>query len=388
MANQAPAARTEKRGVLSLLEDPKVQEGFNAVATKHLTSERMLRLCISAVKNTPKLAQCTTSSVLGAMMTSQSLGLEPNTALGHAYLIPYKRKQKTPQGWKEWYECQFQLGYKGLLSLAMRQPNIIAIQADAIHENDEFDHCIGSETILRFKKTLTGRGELVGAFVHVRFVDQFKNEGQMIYVMPLEEIEKIRQESDTWVTLKQAAEAAGAQPWQKKNFADTPWEKWLDQMAIKSAIKRACKMLDLGGAVAAASELDSLVETGKLDISSVDATAAQDIKDGIVIDHETIPDQDEDGPTNEAPPPKEDDGKKKAAGKKQPPKKEEPEPEPEPEPEDGPPGDEPPPPEPEDVDDGINTGTEDEADESEPEPESDDDDGKKKAANNLFSDEG
>ena len=56
------------------------------------------------------------------------LGLEPNTPLGQAYLIPYKNHGKL--------ECQFQIGYKGLIDMVYRNDNIQTVQAQCVYEND------------------------------------------------------------------------------------------------------------------------------------------------------------------------------------------------------------------------------------------------------------
>ena len=71
-----------------------------------LTPERFTRIALSALNNTPQLKQCTPMSFISALLTAAQLGLEPNTPLGQAYLIPYKNKGAL--------ECQFQIGYKGL----------------------------------------------------------------------------------------------------------------------------------------------------------------------------------------------------------------------------------------------------------------------------------
>ena len=65
-----------------------------------MTPERFTRIALSAVSNNAKLASCTPQSFLAAMMNAAQLGLEPNTPLGQAYLIPYGGA------------CQFQIGYK------------------------------------------------------------------------------------------------------------------------------------------------------------------------------------------------------------------------------------------------------------------------------------
>lgn len=64
-----------------------------------ITPERFTRIVLSALSTNPKLAETTPQSFLGAMMTAAQLGVEPNTPLGQAYLIPYRNKGVM--------ECQF-----------------------------------------------------------------------------------------------------------------------------------------------------------------------------------------------------------------------------------------------------------------------------------------
>ena len=54
-----------------------------------MTPERFTRIVTTAVSNAPELGECNPVSFIGAMMQAAQLGLEPNTALGQAYLIPY-----------------------------------------------------------------------------------------------------------------------------------------------------------------------------------------------------------------------------------------------------------------------------------------------------------
>lgn len=67
-----------------------------------ITPERFTRIVTTALSSNPELANTTPASFLGAMMTAAQLGLEPNTPLGQAYLLPYRNKGVL--------ECQFQLG--------------------------------------------------------------------------------------------------------------------------------------------------------------------------------------------------------------------------------------------------------------------------------------
>ena len=84
-----------------------------------ITPERFTRMALTAVSVNPKLAECTPRSFMGALMNAAQLGLEPNTPLGQAYLIPFKNKGVM--------EVQFQIGYKGLIDLAYRSGEFLSI---------------------------------------------------------------------------------------------------------------------------------------------------------------------------------------------------------------------------------------------------------------------
>ena len=75
----------------------------------NITPERMSRIALTALSKNADLAQSTPESFLGALLTSAQLGLECNTPLGQAYLIPYRNKGVM--------ETQFQVGYQGLIDL-------------------------------------------------------------------------------------------------------------------------------------------------------------------------------------------------------------------------------------------------------------------------------
>ena len=124
-----------------------------------MTPERFTRITLSALSTNPKLAQCTPQSFLGAMMTAAQLGLEPNTPLGQAYLIPYWN------GKQNRLECQFQLGYKGMIDLAYRSGDIQTIQAQVGHANDTLIAEYGTECSLKFIPKLNGdRGDPVNVW--------------------------------------------------------------------------------------------------------------------------------------------------------------------------------------------------------------------------------
>ena len=68
--------------------EPEIKKALPSV----VTPERFTRMALSALNTNPKLQECTQMSFLAALMNAAQLGLDPNTSLGQAYLIPYKNK--------------------------------------------------------------------------------------------------------------------------------------------------------------------------------------------------------------------------------------------------------------------------------------------------------
>lgn len=181
-----------------------------------ITPERFTRMALSALNTTPKLKECTQMSFLAALMNAAQLGLEPNTPLGQAYLIPYNNKGVM--------ECQFQIGYKGLIDLSYRNPQMQIISAQAVYENDEFEYELGLNPKLEHRPALGERGK-------VRlFYGLFKltNGGFGFEVMS-------KTAMDTYAKEYSKAFDSSFSPW-KSNY---------EGMAKKTAIKQALKYAPL-----------------------------------------------------------------------------------------------------------------------------------------------
>lgn len=281
----------EQRTILHLLQDPRIGTGLAAVAGKYMTKERLLRLCINAVKKTPDLMKCDPQTVLGAMMTSCALGLEPNTVQQQAFLIPYKRSRKVGNEWVEEFDCQFQIGSRGYVTLAYRSEHIQSLDAAAIHDGDTFEHMRGSNAFLKYATALRDRGPLLGAFSYVRLTGG----GESSIVLPLDEILKIRGKSETYRSLVKRVESAGNDSDKRRaqqKLDETPWVMWEDDMATKSAIKKHAKNLPIaaGDSFAVAAGIDEQGETGALDLGAmVDPERARaamaDVDDVPVLEH-------------------------------------------------------------------------------------------------------
>ena len=181
-----------------------------------ITPERFTRIIMSAISSTPQLAETTPQSFLGAMMTAAQLGMEPNTPLGQAYLLPYKNHGKL--------ECQFQLGYKGLIDLAYRSGEVTIIQAHEVCENDDFTYSFGLNPTLEHIPAKTNRGDVILYYAMFRT----KDGGFGFEVMSKEDIQK------------HAAKYS-----QSYNSSFSPWKSNFDEMAKKTVLKKCLKYAPL-----------------------------------------------------------------------------------------------------------------------------------------------
>lgn len=200
-----------------------------------ITPERFTRITLSALSTNPQLQQCTPKSFLGAMMTSAQLGMEVNTPLGQAYLIP-RRNNKTG----EW-ECQFQLGYKGLIDMAHRSSEIRDIQAHVVCKGDVFEYELGLEPKLVHKPASTDRGETT----HFYAVYHTKNGGYGFEVMSVEDVRKHAQKySDSM-----------------KRGGFSPWQTAFEEMAKKTVLKRVLKYAPMSTEYVRAALQDETIKT-------------------------------------------------------------------------------------------------------------------------------
>lgn len=211
----ASKAVTKKKAPSSIQDYIEVMApAIKAALPSVMTPERFSRITLSALSANPKLKECTPQSFLGAMMTAAQLGLEPNTPLGQAYLIPFRNHGRM--------ECQFQLGYKGLIDLAYRSGEVSIIQAHTVYENDEFQYELGLDPKLRHVPAKSNRGKPV--YYYAMF--KTKDGGFGFQVMSME---------DVTAHAKKFSKSFGAGPWQT-NF---------DEMAKKTVLKKVLKYAPL-----------------------------------------------------------------------------------------------------------------------------------------------
>jgi recombination protein RecT len=271
--------------IRKIFENAKIVKKLQSTVPRHLNPERMLRVLSLAVQKTPKLADCDPVTLLGAMMVCASLGLEPNTPLGHAYLIPFEKRRKRGNQWvTESVEVNLILGYKGYIDLARRSGSLVSLHADVVYgpsqnlKGDEFSFEYGSNMHLRHVPIGDSEGRPpIWAYAHASLKD-----GQAFEVLPYERVLSIRDASQGYQAAVRARNGDRGQD--ATAWKTAPWVAFEHEMASKTMIRRLSKMLPLSIEFANAAALDAMSETGDVDLgafadgvdmASVDVTEAR-----------------------------------------------------------------------------------------------------------------
>jgi recombination protein RecT len=178
----------------------------------HIKPERIARIATTAVRVTPKLAECTQTSFLGALLTASQLGLEPNTPAGEAYLVPYGSN------------VQLIIGYRGYIKMALQSGQIANIMAMTVNDADAFEYKYGTAPFLDHTPVLNADpGGTKCWYACATFV----NGGTSFIVLDKFKVEGYRARS------------------RSSARDDSPWQTDYDAMARKTCIRRLAPYLPM-----------------------------------------------------------------------------------------------------------------------------------------------
>lgn len=200
---------------------------IKSVLPKHLTPERVLRIAYNAVQRTPKLRECTHTSLINAIIEVSKRGLD----IGYtAHIIPYGK------------EAVFICDYKGFIDLAHRSGQINAFRFKPVYGKDDFSYQEGTDPWIKHKPH---RGEDRGPLVAAYAVVSYKHGGFDFEVIEQADAEAIKKRSP------------GART------KDSPWnneDEWT--MWCKSAVRRLVKRVPQSPDLQAVAYLDEMAEAG------------------------------------------------------------------------------------------------------------------------------
>lgn len=254
---EKPVKKNRTMKEMIQIMQPEIKKALPSV----ITPERFTRMALTALSVNPKLAECTQNSFLGALMSAAQLGLEPNTPLGQAYILPYRNKGVM--------EAQFQIGYKGLIDLAHRSGEFKTIYAHTVYENDEFEYELGLNQVLKHKPAKKERGHAIYYYA----VYHLTNGGYGFYVMSRDDVKS---------HMDRFSKSASA--------SYSPWATDFDEMAKKTVIKKVLKYAPIKTEFARQIVNDESIKTElNSDMTTVeDKTQYEDAEFSVVTDADEV----------------------------------------------------------------------------------------------------
>lgn len=216
MSNTAITDQNKKpAGLKGLLSMANVQEQLARALPRHLTPDRFVRVAITALTRTPKLAECTQESFMKCLLDLSAMGLEPDGRRAH--LIPYENRKEGI------VECQLIVDYKGLVELIRRSGDVVSIRAETVCEKDGFSWNNG--IVSHEVNWREDRGKVQAVYAE----SVMKSGEKQTAVMTLTEIEGIKKRS--------------------KASSFGPWVSDWSEMAKKTVVRRLSKMLPLSSEI-------------------------------------------------------------------------------------------------------------------------------------------
>lgn len=187
-------------------------------------AQRFIASISSAVATNPGLQECDAGTILSGALLGEALNLSPSPQLGQYYLVPYNVKTGVDEKGKPIYEkqAQFQIGYKGLIQLAIRSGqykklNVLAIKDGELINydplNEEIDvNLIDDELERENAKT-------IGYYAMFEYTNGFR---KAIY----------------WSKTKMEKHALQYSKCYEAKKGYTFWEKDFDSMAFKTMLRQ------------------------------------------------------------------------------------------------------------------------------------------------------
>jgi recombination protein RecT len=209
-----------------------MQKEIAAALPRHVTQERFLRIFLTTIRRNPKLLECGTLSVIGAMMAAAQDGLELDGV--HAALVPFKDKQGKPQ-------ATYMPMFRGLIALARRSGDVSSVRARPVYEGDTFEYEDGLNPKLRHIRGDSEDDDDIFAFYAIV---EFKDGTKQFEVMSRAKVEKIRNGSKGY----------------QFDPNGSPWTTNFPEMGCKTVARRVLKWAPMSAEVQRSIDRDEAAE--------------------------------------------------------------------------------------------------------------------------------
>lgn len=123
---------------------------------------------VALVNNSENLQTCEPMTVMNSAIKATALNLPLDPNLGFAYIIPYRDTKSNTT------KAQFQIGYKGLLQLAIRSGQIAKINMTDVREGELVDENLLTGDITIRKTTDRNSKKIIGYCAYMRLTNGFE----------------------------------------------------------------------------------------------------------------------------------------------------------------------------------------------------------------------
>ena len=326
MANELATMPSTGNSIASYLSNDAVRGSIEKVVSEK-NMDRFVTSIVSAVQANPVLSTCTNQSILSAALMGESLQLPPSPQLGYFYLVPYKNNKKIGNRSVEVQEACFQMGWRGMIQLAIRSGQYKNIVVNEIKEGEIEYNPITEDITLHpiMNPAERAKAKTIGYYAAFELMSGFKK--QMF--SPIEAIEAhARQYSKTYKSdlkygNKRSTWSTNFDAMAKKTMIRMLLSKWgIMSVEMQQAYVNDMGVIDDDGSVRYVDNQQTIEEKVHEDIA-VNANS-QEFEEAEVIDAEVV----EAPAVEEAPPTPPQQTEKPKRGR--PPKNQTPPPMPEP----------------------------------------------------------
>lgn len=182
-----------------------------AAPKKAISATRAIAICSQYYASRPELHNCDVGSMIGAVLVSTAMGLNP--MLREVYFVPFSNK------------IQLVISYGGWIKLATKSGAIKDIDARCVYEGDSFDPDFEARKPNHKMGANYGDPEKV---THAYCVVEMASGGKQMEILTKRMIERLRMKSPM-----------------QKNGIKGPWATDYDKMAIAKVIKQALRLVPM-----------------------------------------------------------------------------------------------------------------------------------------------